>query len=689
MRILLVLTLYFLYNMNLFAQNWSNFTNFSNVFSITSSTSKIVAGTSGGVIVYDTNGKIINQYTSKDGLLGNSVETVVIDKNEDIYVGQENGLVVIRGNTVLRCDFDSHYVTSLAVDKNNNIWMAVWCEDLYMYDHSTFTNFRVTGTTKYIGDVRKILIDRREYVWMATNSGLVVTNKNSWHFFDTETSTIPSDNIYDIAFDSNENIWLATDNGVSFFNMDSFVNYNKSNSQLLDNHVTAVEMGNNGDLWVANWKGINIIQDSVWMSFKSTDLQIGNPEDLIISEESDKYIVSDNNIYFQDKDSNWKEFEVNTNSILGNNVTCMAIDKNGDKLVFSNGLQKFDDSLWTNINLGKDANKSIFNLSFAHNGNLLICYGIKLGNYILTGYGAGIYDGSKTTIYTPANSGLIDYIIVEICSDSKNNLWFASPEKGICMYDGTQWITYDTTNSGIASNCITGIMCDNADNIIIATLSKGISRFDGINWTTYLSSNSGLIDNKIVKLKKDSSGNVWACSRKALSVFKDEEWKSTTMFNDYYSWKTSDFSIDMKGNIWVGTPGDGMAKYDGEKWTKYGVWESGLASNNINSIFTDFNGYTWFGTRNGLCSIFSGLPVQSIQETRAKNGITIVSNKILIDHDYYQNGFDLMIYDLNGKMIKIIQNCHESEIQIDLEHGLYIFAITSMRKKEAVKALIL
>ncbi len=56
---------------------------------------------------------------------------------------------------------------------------------------------------------------------------------------------------------------------------------------------------------------------------------------------------------------------------------------------------------------------------------------------------------------------------------------------------------------------------------------------------------------------------------------------------------------DSKGNMWMGTNGDGVLFYDGKKVTKYSINEGfdGLA---VRGIVEDKEGLIWFGTDNGL-----------------------------------------------------------------------------------------
>ncbi|MEY4110798.1 MAG: hypothetical protein RLZZ46_1153 [Bacteroidota bacterium] len=62
---------------------------------------------------------------------------------------------------------------------------------------------------------------------------------------------------------------------------------------------------------------------------------------------------------------------------------------------------------------------------------------------------------------------------------------------------------------------------------------------------------------------------------------------------------------DRSGNLWFGTWGGGVSKYDGKRFTHFSIKE-GLSSNFINCILEDKSGNIWFGTYLGGVSKFDG-----------------------------------------------------------------------------------
>lgn len=91
---------------------------------------------------------------------------------------------------------------------------------------------------------------------------------------------------------------------------------------------------------------------------------------------------------------------------------------------------------------------------------------------------------------------------------------------------------------------------------------------------------------------------------------------------------------DSKGNIWIGTYGGGLNKFDGIDFTLYTIAE-GLQSNTITSIFEDSKKHLWVGSSNGGVSRFNGksfdkiisakISVLSINED--KNGVIFIGTE--------------------------------------------------------------
>lgn len=63
------------------------------------------------------------------------------------------------------------------------------------------------------------------------------------------------------------------------------------------------------------------------------------------------------------------------------------------------------------------------------------------------------------------------------------------------------------------------------------------------------------------------------------------------------------FSIDSKGNKWIGTLDSGLVRFDGKNWTIYNIQRYNFPSNTVYSILIDNLNNLWITTGNGLVKL--------------------------------------------------------------------------------------
>ncbi|NRB53901.1 MAG: hypothetical protein HRU41_40000 [Saprospiraceae bacterium] len=122
----------------------------------------------------------------------------------------------------------------------------------------------------------------------------------------------------------------------------------------------------------------------------------------------------------------------------------------------------------------------------------------------------------------------------------------------------------------------------------------------------YLDVELGLSVPLIWSTLEDSKGNLWfGTIGGGLSKYDG------TYFTHYTEKEGLSNSIiwslceDSKGNIWIGTRGGGLTKFDGHSFTHF-TTEGGLINNNIFTLLEDSKGDLWIGTNGGGVSRFDG-----------------------------------------------------------------------------------
>lgn len=87
--------------------------------------------------------------------------------------------------------------------------------------------------------------------------------------------------------------------------------------------------------------------------------------------------------------------------------------------------------------------------------------------------------------------------------------------------------------------------------------------------------------------------------------------------------------MDKTGNLWFGTLGGGVSRYDGHSFTNY-TTAHGLPNNNVLSIAEDKKGNLWFGTSGGGVSCYDGhsfINFNTVQGLANDNVLRIIADK--------------------------------------------------------------
>jgi len=282
-----------------------------------------------------------------------------------------------------------------------------------------------------------------------------------------------------------------------------------------------------------------------------------------------------------------------------------------------------------------------------------------VSNYATSGGGVCKYDGTSFARYTD-KEGLSNNVVRSIIEDKRGNLWFGTAGGGISKYDGKSF-TYYTQKEGLSSNYIRSIFEDKSGNLWFGTSGQGIIKYDGnrvdeiedkiqegqlvferdqqgirkengkfIKSFTYFSDHEGLSNNNVRSILEDQSGNLWfGTYGGGICRYDTKSFLHYTNHDGLGNSAVRSILEDKHGNIWFGTDGGGVCKYDGTFFTNYSE-NDGLSSNYILSIEEDKTGNLWFGTYGGGVCKYDGkffTQYTEIQDLNCKTVRSILEDK--------------------------------------------------------------
>jgi len=295
--------------------------------------------------------------------------------------------------------------------------------------------------------------------------------------------------------------------------------------------------------------------------------------------------------------------------LADNNVSAIFLDKNNHLwLGHENGtLTKYDGKTFTQIKsrlLPKD--KKIYGFFQDKAGSLWIST-FSAGVIKILDPSRDLKERLQIKVYS-GRDGLSQYVFAT-SQDKEGNLWFLT-DIGIKIMDRStrKFDFFRPENMPIGQ--ISSISLDHNNNFLMGTMAGSVSRYD-LNTKkfealiTSEATSNGLMGggpNYIYTILEDKKGNVWATLANRGVYRYDVTTKKVVGFNTTNGLATNKIKCvfnDREGNVLLGTSGEGLQVFSGEKFVSFSK-KNGLNDNQVWAISQDRSGNFWFGTNEGL-----------------------------------------------------------------------------------------
>lgn len=621
-------------------------------------------GTSDGLTRYDgTNFYVYeNDPADSNSLNHNTINTIIEDKSNNIWIGTPGGLNLYsrETNNFINVNaipentnhLNSEFVNALYAHDDGRIWIGTLGGGLNIYDPKKFTfeyyvNNINDSNSISSNSVTEIAADAENNIWIGTRSGLNLflnENKNFKRFYydPANQRSLSHNHIHSLALDANKNFWIGTRGGLNKMISEKeagvFKRYhhdpNKPGS-LSNNYILSLSADRNNLLWIGTENGglncLNIDSDSINIYYNEE----GNPNSISSNSIWSLYTDDENILWIgvyskgvnivNEKSRKFKLYQRNVflkNTLSDDDVRGFAEDKDGNVWIATDGggicrfdpkTRQFTKTISHSENKKLLSNNAVMSILYDSKDNLWIgtwtggidllnAKGVKIRNYkIQDSQAAGINH------------------IVTLYGDSYGNIWAGTSGNGLFRYNASddQFVKFVSNNPDIPSRTayITSLLEDTDKTLWVGTLYGllTLERTDNGSYegkVIYRTNTPGSISsNGIEIIYEDSKNRLWfGAGDKGLNLFNKADGTFTTYQKQDGMPNNSIRGIveDTHGFLWIST-NKGLSRFDPES----GVFrnfskEDGLNSDEfyVRSCMRARSGEIYFGGTNGFNTFY-------------------------------------------------------------------------------------
>jgi hypothetical protein len=281
----------------------------------------------------------------------NLLNSVAVDKNNIVWIGTHGkGLARFDGKNWNVFDTDnspleSNYISTIYVDDENHKWIGTHLGGLYEYDDQSWKTFNKNNSGLPGDDITSVLLEKTGALWVGTISDGIALRRDSgiWRILNTANSPLISNKITDITVDKNNIKWIATDGGgiMKYVGPREIILYRQFSSSVISpfygmntNNYYSIAVDYNNKVFAGSNLGLTSWEGFTWKSLGGGP---GNVKSIVVDKANYLWYATDGGGLVKYKDGIIKILSASNSPLSSNKLTSVAIDKSGYKWIASYG----------------------------------------------------------------------------------------------------------------------------------------------------------------------------------------------------------------------------------------------------------------------------------------------------------------------------------------------------------------
>lgn len=196
------------------------------------------------------------QYTTANGLISNTVTSILCSSTEEVYLGTSQGLNVFSNSKLSKVPFFSDLqINFMRQDRDGSVWLAAE-QGLGRYNR----DLKLNEFIKHLGKasltrINSICFDREGSVWLSTGkSGLVRITESNFDNYTTNEG-LSSERI-NIVSEGDHKIYIGSDDGTLDVIENGMMRSVPISTSLHGYGIRDIHLDQNNVLWLASYSGI-------------------------------------------------------------------------------------------------------------------------------------------------------------------------------------------------------------------------------------------------------------------------------------------------------------------------------------------------------------------------------------------------------------------------------------------------
>ena len=543
-------------------------------------------------------------FSSKNGLSSNTINAILKDRYGYMWFATDDGLnkfngvnfTVYRHNPGDSASIGTGTVMAMQEDRFGNLWVGTnSILSLYNREKDAFINYDFTRA----GAIRSLCIDHSGNVWVGSYAGLYVLDPRTRHTISymadpDKTGQLTSNAIICLFEDSHHRIWVGTNAGLHLF-----IEKSKTFKRFLHSKTDPLSISDNIIRTITE-----DVNGNIWIGTNDGGLNL---------------LQADGKSF-----KNYRHSATDINTLSSDCIYAISFDDAGKLwLGTEEGLNIFDPQSARVIRIRSDR-RNRYSLSGKSVRSIFIG---RDGIYWIGTFQAGVNKYDKNLAFFNLRqsdpfdpSGLSSPTVSSFAEDPAGDIYVGTDGGGLNLYHRkTGLFDHPELTFGNHYKAQSILAMERAgDDLWIGTYLEGVYVLNMMTGATrhYMQGDGpkDISSNEIFCIKKDSRGNVWIGTNgngvnmydPKSGVFQRFDKDNTETGRDKLSLNGFIRAIeeDSFGNIWVGSNGTGIAVYN--PWSKtfrvLNQINSNLPMDNVLSIYADRNRNVWVGVAGGgLC----------------------------------------------------------------------------------------